>query len=396
MSDDGSLQGEQEPNLSVPEVVTKYKAAADICNRAVQAVIDGCKDGAKIVDLCRTGDNFINKECGNIYKGKQIEKGVAFPTCVSVNSVVGHFSPNADDSTALKNGDVVKIDMGCHIDGFIATQATTVVVQAGAEPITGRAADVIAAARTAFDAAVRLIRPGKHISDVAGPLQKIAEAYGCNMVEGVMSHEMKQFVIDGSKCILNKPTPDQKVEDAEFEENEVYAIDIVVSTAEGKPRVLDEKETTVYKRALEVAYQLKMQASRTVFSLINSSFETMPFTLRALLDEAANQKTELKVVQLKLGLVECLNHGLLHPYPVLHEKSGELVAQVKGTVLLMPNGSSIVTTAVRQPVNSEKKVEDKEILDLLATPVSAKSAKKKKNKEKAATATPAPPAAADA
>lgn len=52
-----------------------------------------------------------------------------------------------------------------------------------------------------------------------------------------MSHEMKQFVIDGSKCILNKPTPDQKVEDGEFEENEVYAVDIVVSSGEGKPRV---------------------------------------------------------------------------------------------------------------------------------------------------------------
>ncbi|KAG2427300.1 hypothetical protein HXX76_012496 [Chlamydomonas incerta] len=381
MSDDGSIE-HQEPNLSVPEVVTKYKAAADICNRALLAVIDAAKDGAKVVDLCRLGDQFINKECANIYKGKAIEKGVAFPTCVSANSIVGHFSPNSDDATALKNGDVVKIDMGCHIDGFIATQATTIVV--GDAAISGKAADVIAAARTAFDAAVRLIRPGKHIADVSAPLQKVAESFGCNLVEGVMSHEMKQFVIDGSKCILNKPTPDQKVEDAEFEENEVYAVDIVVSSGEGKPRVLDEKETTVYKRALEVAYQLKMQASRAVFSLVNSAFATMPFTLRALLDEAAVQKTELKASQLKLGLVECLNHGLLHPYPVLHEKPGEVVAQIKGTVLLMPNGSSIITSAPRQVVTSEKKVEDKEILDLLATPISAKSAKKKKNKDKAA------------
>ncbi|KAG2432330.1 hypothetical protein HYH02_013050 [Chlamydomonas schloesseri] len=381
MSDDGSIE-HQEPNLSVPEVVTKYKAAADICNRALLAVIEAAKDGAKVVDLCRLGDQFINKECANIYKGKEIEKGVAFPTCVSANSIVGHFSPNSEDATALKNGDVVKIDMGCHIDGFIATQATTIVV--GDAAISGKAADVIAAARTAFDAAVRLIRPGKHIADVSAPLQKVAESFGCNLVEGVMSHEMKQFVIDGSKCILNKPTPDQKVEDAEFEENEVYAVDIVVSSGEGKPRVLDEKETTVYKRALEVAYQLKMQASRAVFSLVNSAFATMPFTLRALLDEAAAQKTELKASQLKLGLVECLNHGLLHPYPVLHEKPGEVVAQIKGTVLLMPNGSSIITSAPRQPVTTEKKVEDKEILDLLATPISAKSAKKKKNKDKAA------------
>lgn len=157
--------------------------------------------------------------------------------------------------------------------------------------------------------------------------------------------------------------------------------------------MLDEKETTVYKRALEMNYNLKMQASRAVFSIVSNKFATMPFTLRALLDEAAAQpKTELKASQLRLGMVECLNHGLLHPYPVLHEKQGELVAQIKGTVLLMPNGSSIVTSAARQPVTTDKKVEDKEILDLLATPVSAKSAKKKA--KKAGGAAPAAEAAA--
>ena len=122
-------------------------------------------------------------------------------------------------------------DLGCHIDGFIASLAQTVVVQATFDtPIKGRTADVILAARTAYDAAVRLIRPGKRVADVAPVLQKIVEAYGCTLVEGVMSHQMKQFVIDGNKCVLNKPTPEHKVEDGEFEENEVYAVDIVVSS----------------------------------------------------------------------------------------------------------------------------------------------------------------------
>ena len=58
----------------------------------------------------------------------------------------------------------------------------------------------------------------------------------CSLVEGVYSHEMKRFVIDASKAVLNRPTPDQKVEDAEFEEGEVYAIDILVSSGEGKPK----------------------------------------------------------------------------------------------------------------------------------------------------------------
>jgi methionine aminopeptidase len=130
-------------------------------------------------------------------------------------------------------------DLGAHIDGFIAVQATTVVVQAdAAQAVTGRSADALACANSCFEAALRLIRPGKRISGVSGPLNTIAEAFGCSMVEGVMTHNMKQFVIDGNKCVLNKPTTDTKVEDGEFEENEVYAIDIVISTGASFPLCL--------------------------------------------------------------------------------------------------------------------------------------------------------------
>ncbi|MGV7400592.1 M24 family metallopeptidase, partial [Mycobacterium kansasii] len=75
-----------------------------------------------------------------------------------------HFSPLADDESVLEEGDVVKVDMGCHIDGFIATVAHTHVVQEG--PVTGRKADVIAATNTAAEVALRLVRPGKNNKDV--------------------------------------------------------------------------------------------------------------------------------------------------------------------------------------------------------------------------------------
>ena len=52
-----------------------------------------------------------------------------------------------------------------------------------------------------------------------------------------MSHQVKQFVIDANKCVLNKPTPEAKVEPGTFEENEAWAIDVVLSTGEGKPKV---------------------------------------------------------------------------------------------------------------------------------------------------------------
>lgn len=71
-------------------------------------------------------------------------------------------------------------DLGCHIDGYIAQAAHSLVVAADpSAPVTGRAADAIQCAQTCFDAAARLMRPGKKASEVAAPLGKIAEAYGC-------------------------------------------------------------------------------------------------------------------------------------------------------------------------------------------------------------------------
>jgi curved DNA binding protein len=282
---------------------------------------------------------------------------------------VGYVSPLSDSTAGLKEGDLVKVDLGCQIDGFCAQAAHSVVVQSDpAAPVTGRAADVMAAAATCFDAAARLIRPGKRISDVAPVLQKIAEAYGCSLAEGVMSHQMQRFIIDAGKMILNRPAPDQRLEDAAFEEGEVYAIDIVASTGDGKAKVLDERETTVFKRALEVNYQLKIKAARDLFSEINKKFPTMLFSLRGL-DDAGAGRT-------RLGLADCLAHGLLQPYPVTYERQGELVAQVKGSVLLTPNGTDRITSAPAQPVASDKAVADEDIKALLATSLKKKKGKK--------------------
>ena len=70
--------------------------------------------------------------------------------------------------------------------------------------------------------------------EVTDAIQKVAAAYDCKIVEGVLSHQLKQFVIDGNKVVLSVPSGETRVDDAEFEENEVYAVDIVTSTGDGK------------------------------------------------------------------------------------------------------------------------------------------------------------------
>ncbi|WOL04820.1 hypothetical protein Cni_G13542 [Canna indica] len=373
MSDDEARE-EKELDLTSPDVVTKYKSAAEIVNKALQLVLSQCKPKAKIVDLCEKGDSFIREQTGNMYKNvkKKIERGVAFPTCISVNNTVCHFSPLGNDEIVLEENDIVKIDMGCHIDGFIAVVAHTHVIQEG--PVTGRAADVIAAANTAAEVALRLVRPGRKNKDVTEAIQKVAAAYDCKIVEGVLSHQLKQFVIDGNKVILSVGSPETRVDEVEFEENEVYAIDIVTSTGEGKPKLLDEKQTTIYKRAVDKNYHLKMKSSRFIFSEISQKFPIMPFTARALEEKRA-----------RLGLVECVNHDLLQPYPVLHEKPGDLVAHIKFTVLLMPNGSDKITSHPLQQLQPTKAIDDNpEIKAWLALGTKSKKkggGKKKKGKK---------------
>lgn len=378
MSDkSGSEKGEeeeQELDLSVPEVMTKYKGAAEICNEAIALLLEKAAVGMKVVDLCSEGDNFLLTKLAGSFnkktaKGEKVEKGIAFPTCVSINNVVCHFSPVTGDDTVIKAGDSIKVDLGCHVDGFIAVAATTKVMAEG--KVTGKQADVMMAAKTAMEAAMRMMKPGNKASDISGVLEKIGEAYGCVPIEGVLSHQMKRYVIDGNKVILSKPTPENKADDAVFAENEVYALDIAFSTGEGKPKVVDEKQTTVYKRALDKEYNLKMKASRFVFSEINKRFPTMPFTMRLIEDSG----------RARLGLVECLNHELLHAYPVLHEKSDANVAHVKCTVLLMPNGVDQATAVPMQECESDKKVEDEEILKLLNTSLKSKKKKKKGKKD---------------
>mmetsp|Transcript_5228 Transcript_5228/g.13659 ORF Transcript_5228/g.13659 Transcript_5228/m.13659 type:complete len:388 (-) Transcript_5228:147-1310(-) len=381
MSDGEDYEEEEELNLANSDVVTKYKAAAEITNGALALVISECKPGASVVDLCSMGDAHLEKEIEKVFnkptKEGAIEKGIAFPTCVSINNVCGHFSPMETDETVVREGDVVKIDLGCHIDGWVSAAAHTVVAQEDAsKPVTGRAADVVAAARDAFQLALRTIRPGKSTTAASDSFGQVAESYDCQMLDGVLTHVQKRFVLDGNKVVLNKPTAENRAEDAEFEENEVYAIDVIVSTGEGKPRVVDEKQTTVYKRALDREYNLKMKASRALFSEINRKFPALPFTLRAIEDKRTA----------KLGLVECVNHELLHEYPVLHEKPGELVAQFKSTVLLMPNGSDQLSSfpIAQQLDTGDKKVTDPEIVQLMAQPVrKAKRKGGKKSKKKA-------------
>jgi len=368
----GDETNDELPTIAEDLVVTKYKMSAEIVNKVLKEIMAECKPGCSVRDLCILGDKKLTEETSKSYKkDKKITKGIAFPTCISVNNVICHYTPLlSEPDTLLADGDLVKIDLGAHIDGFIAVAAHTFVLGASAEaPVTGRKADVIMAAHLASEAALRLVKPGMENTEVTETVTKIGEAFECKPVEGMVSHNLEQNIVDGEKTInncLEGQAKDREVH--EFKQHEVYAVDVLLSTGDGKNQEKDAK-TTVFKKT-GLTYMLKMKTSREFFSQVGKNYGPMPFNLR-------NCEEEKKA---RMGVVECVKHQVLQPFHVLYEKEGTFVAQFKFTVLLMPNGPMKITGLPLDEAlyKTDKKLEDGEILTLLKQSTNPRANKKKK------------------
>ena len=98
---------------------------------ALEVAIELCVHDADISTICGKIDDYIEEELKKVFsnkKSKKLERGIAFPCCISVNEICGHFSPCPEDSVKLQNEDLVKIELGAHIDGFAANIAHTIVI----------------------------------------------------------------------------------------------------------------------------------------------------------------------------------------------------------------------------------------------------------------------------
>ncbi|KAF6759939.1 peptidase M24, structural domain-containing protein [Ephemerocybe angulata] len=383
---------------AIPEAdLTKYKTAAEIVHNVTKRLVELAVEGAKVIDLCVEGDKLLEEGTAAVYakpvKGVKLTRGIAFPTSISVNNAVAHFSPIASDpqaSQVLAKDDVVKIQLGAHIDGFASISAETIVVGADASnPVTGRRADVIKAAYTAAEAAMRTVKIGNKNWSVTEIVGRSAAQWDCKPVEGMLSCQQTQNVIDGKKRIIQNPSEGQKrdFEAATFAEGEVYGIDVLIASSEdGKARPEDTR-TTIFQRDSAVSYQLKMKNSRAVFSEVQKKAGAFPFNIRVLEDEKRS----------RMGLQEAVQHSLVKPYEVVYTPANTFVAGFHFTIALLPAGPLLLS----QPpvwykpelIKTEKEVADEELKGLLARNLR----ENKKSKKKAAKKTEgdAAPAAAE-
>ncbi|KAJ1663117.1 hypothetical protein IW140_005332 [Coemansia sp. RSA 1813] len=329
--------------MSSNSIDAKYYSSSAIVNEVLRLTQGVAVPGMSVAAICSYADALVEAYTQSVYRKEQdIERGVSIPTTVSVNSIIQNYSPSQNNDYVLRDGDVVKIEVGAHIDGYNASAAHTVVASSTpGETIADRRADVISAAYFASEVAARMVQPGQSPRNLIKAIGLVASGFNCSVAEDTYTCQIDRFVLAGKTTFANRFNPNVLAPDVTFETGEVYTVDCTLSTGDGIARTSNH-DPSVYQRDVNRQYSLKLRTSRALFSEVCKHRSVFPFLMR---DIAGDNQT------LRAGVSECVRTQLLVPFSVTVDKSpGDVfVAQFKFTVLCNYTGPVRLTRALPMP-----------------------------------------------
>jgi len=292
------------------EVLEKYKKAGEICKEAKELARKELKVGTKVLDLAEKIESFIKK------KGAK----PAFPVNISINDIAAHYSPDIDDETIIKGGDLVKVDIGVHVDGYIADSAFSVCVGEKSHVL-------ITAAEETLKEVLKAIKPEVTVEELSTIIEEVVSSFDVNPIRNLAGHSLERYIQHGGLSIPNSKVPiKQKIKEG-------TAIGMEVFTTTGEGWVKESSPTLIYRFLRPVPVRLR--TSRLIMGFIVDNFQTLPFAKRWL------RKIGPKA-SLELALRELVSKGAISEYPPLREKSGKPVAQAEETVIVLDK--PVITT----------------------------------------------------
>ncbi|MBI3412951.1 MAG: type II methionyl aminopeptidase [Candidatus Aenigmarchaeota archaeon] len=287
-------------------IFENYAKAGKILKDIFAALL--VKPGDKIVDIADTIENEI------------VRKGAmpAFPANISINEIAAHYTPIPDDEITIKDGDLVKIDLGAHIDGYIADAAVT---------FCSNKNDMVVAVQNAVNAAVKLMKPGNKVSQISEAIESEIEAKGFRAVNNLTGHSLDKFTFHG-------PVPIPNVRNSmnyEFKVDDVFAIEPFATNGSGI--VKDSGRTYIFSYLKD--HNTRLPESRQVLNLAKKDFSSLPFCERWI--------KGITPIKFDLAVKQLVAAGAIQPHPVLREAGRGLVAQAEHTVIV--RDKPVVTTA---------------------------------------------------
>lgn len=269
--------------------------------------------GKTLYEICETVESEIKSRGGKC----------AFPVNASLNEFAAHYTAEPDDPKILSDTDLIKIDLGVQINGFIADTAVTVSYDPEFEVL-------VDAAEEALKNAMAMVKEGVKASDIGRTIEKTVKQYGFLPIANLSGHSLEQYTIHAGKSIPNI----WSIGSFSLSSKEAYACEPFVTTSKGLGFVREGKIRNIF--GLISRKKIKNDAANKLLDHIWENFNTLPFALRWITKEW-NQK------EAKLLLDELIKNKVVRAYPVLIEANEQRVAQAEHTFIPTETGA-IVTT----------------------------------------------------
>jgi len=266
------------------------------------------RPGARLLEVCAAVEDFIRA------KGAQL----AFPTQTSVNHVAAHDCPSPEDARTYAVGDLAKLDVGAHIDGYVVDTATTVAVGADREP------PLLLAARAALEAAIQVAGPHVPIWRLSAAIATTLRTFGARPMRNLCGHHVGRWTVHCPPAVPNLP------EDAEGHLLPGSALAIEPFATEGPGRVTEEGEAQVFRLLQEPGPEVAPAVRDALMDR-----RGLPFSRR---DLAFLPRAEVERALALLG-----KRGHLHGYAPLVETTRRQVAQAEHTILVTSAGVEVLT-----------------------------------------------------
>ena len=290
------------------EILDKYIKAGKIASEAREYGKSLIKVGASLLEVSDKIEKKILELGGKL----------AFPAQISLNDVAAHNCADPDDKTTFKKGDLCKLDIGVHIDGYVADTACSVDL--------GDNNDLVKASEDALNEALKIIKPGVTLAEIGETIKNAISKYNLSPIKNLSGHGLDRFVIHGPPTIPNFNTHD----DTKLEEDQVIAIEPFAT--DGMGMIYEGDRANIF--SLIEKKPVRSNITREILKEIEQ-FEGLPFTTRWL-------TKKFPLFKVNFALRELLQIESIRKYPPLPEKNHGLVSQAEHTIIV--KDKPIITT----------------------------------------------------
>jgi methionyl aminopeptidase len=267
--------------------------------------------GALVREVCgAVEDEVVSRGCG-----------VAFPVQSSLNHVAAHYCASPEDPTRYAEGDLAKLDIGVHVDGWVVDTALTVNV--GDRP---EHRPLVEAARAALEDAISAARPGVAVKRLSTAIADRVRSFGLRPMQNLCGHGVGRWTVHRPPPIPN--TPDDYGD--RLEPGAVVAIEPFVTAGRGE--VTEEGPAEVFR--VDPTQGTPSGSEPDVMEAI-AAYRGLPFSRR--------QLRQFPPAAVERALAALRAQGRLIGYPPLAEKTRRPVAQAEHTIYVGREGVEVLT-----------------------------------------------------